>query len=1006
MKIPAYHKDLKTLHVGTLEPRAYFIPYDSLEDALSGDRNNSYYLTNLCGEWRFKYFDTYEDVSDGLFCENYNTDCLDEVEVPGNFQLYKIGEYDKPLYSNLMYPFPTDPPFVPEDNPCGVYFKDVFVSDEMLLRDNIITFEGVASCFYLYVNGEFVGYSQVSHCTSEFDISRFLKPGKNRITVLNVKWCDGSYLEDQDFFRLSGIFREVYILSRNKIRANDIEIKQEISDDLTLAKLKINCKLSKKCTVLFGLATPSGDLLKQGESENGSFEIKIENPLLWNDETPYLYTLFVTVEDEIIPFKVALRKVFIKDKKLFINNRAVKLRGINRHDSSAESGYAVTLFEMKRDLLSLKSANVNAIRTSHYPNDPRFYELAEALGFYFIDEADIETHGMGYNNEGDWDWTRWSLLSEIPEWREAYVDRAARLYERDKNHGAVIMWSLGNESGCGKNHRAMREYIKSRDKNALVHYENSHLEFKAVPEGEDFSDISDVESRMYAGTEYIEGYLKNDKYTKPFYMCEYVCSMSTGDVYDFWRLVDKYDSFCGGCIWEFCDHAVNVPDENGKPRYYYGGDFGDFPNNTICCIDGLVFPDRTPRPGYYDMKKVYEPFRGSYKDGVLTVKSVRYFTSLSDLSLKWALSEKGKILAEGKVEELDIEPLSKKSYTLFSEKEFAFTGDNFLTVSICQRKDTLWQKAGYEVGFLQFEIESNAELPKNSAEKHSLTCDNGERFTAIKCGDIEYIFDNPYGRIASIKKDGVELLDAPFEFDIFHAPTYNGGSKNAWFDNHFDHAKQKTYKTDITANDESAIINVSFAVGGPSNPPVLKGTVIYTFLNNGSFKIEASGNIRENLPLLPRLGIKLTLKEENEEIRYFGLGGTGETYPDRYEAARYGVFETTVTDNFIHYIRPQENGSHYKTRELEIGKKGSVGLFVTPYNMKDFSFNASHISTRALTETKHDFELVNEHKTYLNLDWRFNAISESTERDTPENKRLLKDKTFSFGFVIKPVDFD
>lgn len=1003
MKIPAYHKDLKTLHVNTLKPRAYFIPYDTLEDALSGDRNNSYYLTSLCENWSFKYFDTYEDVTDELFFADYDTSTLPEVQVPGNFQLYKIGEYDRPLYSNLMYPFPTDPPFVPEDNPCGVYFKDFTVNEEMLSRDNIITFEGVASCFYLYVNGHFAGYSQISHATSEFDISEYLHEGENRITVLNVKWCDGSYLEDQDFFRLSGIFREVYILSRNKIRANDIEIRREFNGDLSEAVLKVKCDLTEKTTVLYGLATPSGELSVQGESENGEFEIKVKNPLLWNDETPYVYTLFVTVEDEIIPFQTAFCKVSIEDKKLLINNKPVKLRGINRHDSSAENGYAVTVDEMKRDLLLLKSANVNAIRTSHYPNDPRFYDLAEALGFYFINEADIETHGMGYNNEKEWDWTRWSLLSEIPEWREAYVDRAAHLYERDKNRGCVIMWSLGNESGCGKNHRAMREYIKSRDKNAIVHYENAHLEFKAVPEGENFSDISDVESRMYAGTEYIEGYLNNLEYTKPFYMCEYVCSMSTGDVYDFWRLVDKYDNFCGGCIWEFCDHAINSPDENGNPRYYYGGDFGDFPNNGICCIDGLVFPDRTPRPGYYDMKKVYEPFRGSYKDGVLKIKSVRYFKSLSDLSLKWVISEDGKAIAEGNIESLDIEPQQEKAYTLFKESDYSLSENAFLTVSFCQRNDTPWQKKGYEVGFLQFELPASKEESTDAFEKLPLELNDGERFAKILCGDLKYTFDKPYGRITSMQKNGKELLSEPVTFDIYHPLTYNGGSRSVWLDNHFHKAVQKTYSTEISENGDNIEIVTKIAFGGPSNPPVFKATVIYTFKNDGSFTVTADGKIRESLALLPRLGLKITLKEVFEKLCFFGLSGTGETYPDRYEAARFGEYETTVTDNFVHYVRPQENGLHFKTRRLSVSDFENTKILVKPHGMKDFAFNASHISAEQIDNTRHDFELENEHKTILNLDWRFNAISESGERDTKENNRLLDDKEFSFGFDIKIV---
>ncbi|MBQ8182761.1 MAG: DUF4981 domain-containing protein [Clostridia bacterium] len=1003
MNFTAYHKSLESLHVGTLAPRAYFIPYDNLQDALSGDRNSSYYMTNLCGEWSFRYFKSFEDIDESLYAEN--TDCapLHKVKVPGNFQLYDIEGIDNPLYSNLMYPFPTDPPHVPEDNPCAFYLKDFDVSQEMLERDNIITFEGVSSCFYLWINGSFAGYSQVSHCTSEFNISDFLKEGTNRIAVLVVKWCDGSYLEDQDYFRLSGIFREVYILSRNKTRLEDVFIKQNFNDDFSLCTLKVECKLTADCPVLYGIAAPDGSVIAQGESDKSTFDITINNPLMWNDEKPYVYQCFLTVEDEIIPLQLALRKVEIKNKKLLVNGKAVKLRGINRHDSSAENGYAVTLDEMKRDLFVLKKANVNAIRTSHYPNDPRFYELGEALGFYFIDEADIETHGMGYNTASDWDWTRWSMLSTVPEWKAAYVDRAARLFERDKNHGSVIMWSLGNESGCGVNHRAMREYIKSRDENAIVHYENSHLEFKAVPEGECFADISDVESRMYADVDYIDAYLNNEKYNKPFYMCEYVCASTTGDVYDYWELVDKYDNFCGGCIWELTDHAVNIPDENGNARYYYGGDFGDFPNDGICCIDGLVFPDRSPRPGYYDMKKVYEPFRGSFKDGELTVKSVRYFEALSDLSLRWTLSQNGKIVAEGSVDTLDIEPQSEKTFKLFEKDAYSLKGDCFVTASICQNNATVWAEKGYEVGFLQFELPSKKE--EKPVAYYDITATQTDRFVTISCGESEYTFDKPYGRICSIKKNDKELLCEPVKFKMWRAPSYNQGSVDEWRANHLHHIAQKTYATRVNENDECVIIKSDIALGGPANPPILKGTVTYKFCADGGVEISVKGDIRENAPLLPRLGLELLMKEENEDITYFGLGGTCETYPDRYKAAKYGEYTLTVNDNFVHYIRPQENSSHFKTRRVTIGKKGGSAIYVEGLgDTKEFSFNASHYSAEQLTDVKHDFELVKEPYTIVNIDGRFNAISESSLLDNDENNRLFDEKHVDFGFRFKVID--
>ena len=1003
MKFTQYHKNLETLHIGTEAPRAYFIPYDCVEDALSGDRNNSCYLTNLCGDWKFKFFSSFEDIDESLYGKDFDAEALHTVKVPSCWQLYNIDGLDTPLYSNLMYPFPTDPPHVPDRNPCAFYIRDFEVTEEMLERENIITFEGVSSCFYLFVNGEFVGYSQVSHCTSEFKINDYIKEGNNRIAVLVVKWCDGSYLEDQDHFRLSGIFREVYILSRSNIRIEDIFIRQDVAEDLSCATLNIECKLTGDAPVLYGLASPSGEVIAQGESDSENFSIEIAEPLLWNDEKPYVYNLFVTVEDEVIPFQVALRKIDIKDKMLLINNKPIKLKGINRHDNSPVNGYAVTLDEMRKDLLLMKRANVNAIRTSHYPNDPRFYSLAEALGFYFIDETDIETHGMGYNTVSDWDWTRWSMLSTIPQWKEAYVDRAARLFERDKNYGSVIMWSLGNESGCGVNHRHMRNYIKSRDSKAIVHYENAHLQFTAVPEGECFADISDVESRMYPGYNYTIEYLENPEYTKPFYMCEYVDSISTGDVYPFWELVEKYDNFCGGCIWEWSDHSLNIPDEQGNARYYYGGDFGDFPNDGICCIDGLVFADRKERPGYYDMKKVYEPFSGTFADGVLKVTNKRYFENLCDLGAEWNVSCDGHVVLSGKIEALDILPREEKEYKLFDMAEVDLFGDCFVTVNVVQNTDTVWAEKGYEVGFMQFECE--AEPVTEMYDPEEMDFAECERYVTIKCYNSEYVFDKPYGSICSIKKDGKELLKMPVSFKMWHAPNYNVGSSPEWYKNHLHHVAQKTYSTTVENLGEKVVIVTKIALGGPANPPIIKADVTYTFLNDGSFTVNFKGDIRENAPLLPRLGIQFTMNEENEDIRYFGLGEI-ETYPDKYRAAKYGEYELTVTDNFVHYVRPQENSSHFKTRRVTVGKKGSVGLFVTgAEGTKDFSFNASHISAEQLTEVAHDFELKNEPYTYFIVDGRFNALSEWDELNNDENNRIFDEKSVDFTFKVEPRHF-
>ena len=641
------------------------------------------------------------------------------------------------------------------------------------------------------------------------------------------------------------------------------------------------------------------------------------------------------------------------------------------------------------------------IRTSHYPNDPRFPALCDKYGIMLTDEADIETHGMGYDWEGEWDWTRWSHLSSAPEWREAYVDRAKRLFERDKNHGCVVLWSLGNESGAGVNHRAMAQYIRSRDDRALVHYENSHLEFKAVPEGENFADISDVESRMYAGTEYIENYLNNKEYKKPFYMCEYVCSMSTGDVYPFWDLVEKYDNNFGGCIWEWCDHAVNVPDENGNARYFYGGDFGDFPNSSICCIDGLVYPDRTPRPGYFDMKRVYQQYSAAYNgDGSVTVTSRRRFTTLDDTAIHWTLSENGKTVSEGTTAVLSTPAQGSTTVKLFDPADFDSLPSCLLTLSFVSTKDTPWAEKGFETGFEQFVLKDYTPyVPKDGRVELS----ENDRFAVIKAGNIAYTFDKPYGRISSITCGGKELLSAPVEPQIWRAPCYNRGSSEMWRLKNFRYAAQKTYSCLVCETDGGVCIKTKIAIGGPSCPPVIHADVDYKFTPDGCVTLCFDGDVIEKCPILPKVGYRLFMPAENESVSYFGFGPR-EAYVDRYKSQRLGLWNTTATDNFEHYIRPQENGAHYGTRFAEV-YSNAAGLRFEPFGMEHFSFNAQHFTAQMLEDTKHDFELEPLEDTVVSLDWRMTGISEAEYHNDPERAlRRIDEKKLNFGFVIRPFE--
>lgn len=1000
MNITPYHKSLAELHMGCEKPRAYFIPFES-EAAAAKPRGESAYFKSLCGTWKFRYYRSFEDVGDDFYAPDYDTSGLEDITVPKCWQMYLDRDYDKPNYIDQEYPFILDPPNVPEDNPCGAYIRDYYLENDFASRELYLNFEGVSSAFYVFVNGSFAGYSQVSHCTSEFNVTSYSRPGKNRIAVLVLKWCDGSYLEDQDFFRLSGIFREVYLLSRPAGHIRDVDIKTDVTPGLDFAEITAEIANKGDFETEYKLISPSGELLSSGKTK-GDVKIGVHNPVLWNDEAPALYTLFLEANSEVLRFLVGVRRLVIENGIALLNNVPVKLRGVNRHDSHPQLGYATPPEHMLRDLELLKKANCNAIRTSHYPNDPRFLEYCDIYGFMVIDEADLETHGMGFEFRGDsrkgaWSYPRWSSLSESSEWRAAYLDRAERLFERDKNHGCVVMWSLGNESGVGKNHRAMANFIRARRPGAIVHYENSHLEYKDIPEGENFADVSDVESRMYADISYIERYFSEKLSEKPFFLCEYVDSMSTGDLYAYWDCVEKHDGFWGACIWEFCDHAVDA----GDGKYLYGGDFNDQPNNGISCLDGLVYPDRRPRPGYFDMKRVYQPFKVTFKDGEITVKNRRYYTSLSDHDLVWTLERDGKPVFSGKIPSLDIPPRSVRTYRLFENADF--TGALYLTLSFVRNHADELIPYGYETGFEQFRLPS---APRARAVQRGevLTREDGRTIT-LRAGDTEYCFDKIHGALCSIIADGKEFLASPVKFSFWHAPTYNGGSAGYWKLVRFNRTFQKTYRTVLIPFDgEKAIVRSEIALGPMSSPPTIRGTAEYAFLPDGSVLFSFDGDVRDVFRLLPKIGLELALKAGNENVCYYGRG-PHEAYVDRYLSARVARWETTATDNFEHYIRPQENSSHYETLWATVSDDSGSGLCFTPYGEKsELCFNASHFTSADIEAAAHDFELCPRKETIVCLDYRFTGISENGTIALEHPERLLTDKHLSFGFKIKPVD--
>ena len=994
MQFKAYHKDLNSLHIGCEAPRAYFVPFSNEAVALAGDRNESDRFLGLCGEWDFKYYGSFEDIEEDFLEQSFN----ETITVPLCWQLLLDRGYDVPLYSNLKYPFQLDPPHVPDENPCGHYSR-TFNLPENFNQKVYINFEGVSSCFYLFINKQFVGYSQVSRCTSEFDITDKLVSGENRIDVLVVKWCDGSYLEDQDCFRLSGIFREVYLLSRDNNHIKDFYARIDVPETLDSATVTVDTELCGEADVEYKLLSPEGEVLYCG---NGNV-ISVNSPVLWNSEEPMLYTLVLKAGDEVIAQKIGLKRLEIKDAVVYLNGKAVKLWGINRHDSSPTGGYTASMEEMLEDLYILKRANCNCIRTSHYPNDPRFVGLCDELGFMLVDEADIETHGMGFEYRDTWDWMRWSMLSTVDEWEAAYVDRAARLFERDKNHACIVMWSLGNESGCGKNHRAMGKYIKSRDKNAIVHYENSHLEFKAVPEGENFADISDVESRMYAELDYTENYLKNNP-AKPFYFCEYVCAYSTGNIFGHIRLADKYDSLFGMCIWEMNDHSIAV--KNGdKTGYRYGGDFGDYPNDEDCCIDGLVFANRELRPGYFDMKRAYQPFTTTYNNGTVTIFNKRYFTALDDMALIWSIMCDGVEIKSGKVDSLDIAARESAEIKLF-ERE-ALKGNCLLNLSFVSKNDTVWAEKGYEIGFEQFEL--STAVNGCAFIGSGLEVEDSRRYLTVKTATSTLVFDKSYGALKEMIQNGKNVLAEPVCIETWFAHWKNlTGEAEEARSAGLDRITQKTYSCTVEKDEYNVKVICDVSIGGPSVIPVLKGKLTFSVCVDGAVKVGFVGDKNPLAPALPKFGFRLVLDKAYDNMRFYGLG-PGEAYADRMEASRIGLYDMKVRDNFVHYIRPMENSAHAKTRFGTLCDENGNGVMVYVKDVNGFYFNATHFKPEMLEAAKHDDELVPLDEVVVNADKHIIPAAghgSSNYYDKEEPARVWDDSRVEFEINIRCIDKD
>lgn len=989
LNIPNYHQSTETLHVGCEKPRAYFVPFPCGCASKHAERGESAFFKSLCGEWSFKFFKSVNDVCD------LSTEGSDKLTVPMSWQMALGRGYDVPNYTNVNYPIPYDPPFVPDENPCGLYSRKFTIPAAMAGKKIYLNFEGVDSAFYVWVNDEFAAYSQVSHMTSEIDITSLVHAGENEIKVLVLKWSDGTYLEDQDMWRMSGIFREVYLLFRDETHIRDIFVHCDLDDSFTDADFTADVDVTGKATVEWTLDCPCGETISSGKcdvDESGKIVVPtIKNAKLWSDEEPNLYALTLHCGNEYITLPIGARRVEIKDGCVVINGKKVKAKGVNRHDSHHLLGHATPVEHMVRDIMIMKAHNVNMVRTSHYPNDPRFTALCDKYGLYVCDETDLETHGA----------RPWYALSRSPEWEGEYVDRVQRMVERDKNHPCVIFWSLGNESGWGQNHVAMHTWIKSRDTSRIVHYEGANYDYN---DGKYLREVTDIESRMYPNPTWCDNYCKNPERDEPLFLCEYSHAMGNGpgDLRDYWEVIEANDNFFGGCVWEFIDHSVAIGDKYGDPSFTYGGDFGDHPNDGNFCVDGLVYPDRRAHTGLEELKQAIMPVAvREVKPGTVAIKSRRYFKSLSDISMAWTVKVDGKAVKSGVHPNLDIAPEAEEVFEIVPENELPAHGTVTLDLSFRQNKPTEWADVGYEVGFAQFIYERAEKIKAAPALYPVELCENREEYT-VTVGETVYKISKFSGMITDICDNGEHLITKPVVPQIWRAPTDNDRNVQwDWRNSGIHNAKVKCYSTEVVKADENeAVILSKISLAAAPNEVVLRADITYTVKYGMGIKIACDVKWNVQKKHYPRFGMRLTMPEGAEQMRYFGYG-PNESYVDKRLASKLGEYKSTVTENYEPYVFPQENSSHWGCRWADVHTVAGHGfLFIS---CEPFSFNASHFSPEQLTETRHHYELKREPETTVMLDMRMDGIGSNSCGPELAEKYRFNETEFSSSVTIKPV---
>lgn len=990
------------------------VPWPDVNSALEGPREVSRFYKSLNGQWDFRWVSKPADRPKKFYSKNYDSSGWDKIIVPSNWQMQGHG---RPIYLNVRYPFPHDPPNIPHDyNPVGSYRREFAVDKDWAPRQTFIHFDGVESAFYIWINGKKVGYSQGSRTPAEFNITKFLRPGKNTVAAEVYRWSDGSYLEDQDFWRLSGIYRDVYLFSTPNTHIRDFWVRANLDENYRNAVVKITAKVhlygktrrdTGEYSVEAVLRDAKGMVVGKSPLANGrvkrltvnkdsvvEMQMEIPDPHKWSAETPYLYDLLITLRDsnnqiiEVEHSKFGFRSVEIKGGQLLVNGKAILLKGVNRHEHDPDSGHTISTESMIRDIMIMKQHNINAVRTSHYPNAPAWYDLCDEYGLYLIDEANIESHGMGYGENS---------LAKKPQWQKAHLDRTISMVERDKNHPSVIIWSLGNEAGDGINFQATSDWIHNNEPSRPVHYE-----------GAGQSPHVDIVSPMYAGIGRIAGYAQKPQ-KRPLILCEYAHAMgnSVGNLQDYWDVIEKHRQLQGGFIWDWVDQGLRKLSAQGKEFWAYGGDYGDKPNDGNFCANGLVLPDRTPNPSLYEVKKVYQYVKVYPEDllrGKIRVHNKYDFVSLDFVTMSWEIIEDGKAIQFGRdVEIRQLGPQQQQEITLPLEEIIPQPGHEYvLKVQFALSADVPWAKQGHIVAWDQFVLPlDSGEAPKaKTASMPVLEFKHSAEAVIVTGKDFTFRVSGASGAIDSFKYKGSELISGPLVPNFWRAPIDNDhGNKmhqrlGIW--------KNAAPQRKLVSLDAEKFRDRIVRIIAVSELPAGKGTYrnVYTVYGSGDVMVRAELSASPQMPNMPRFGMQMTMPAEFNRAIWYGRG-PHETYWDRKTGAAVGMYSRRIEEMIHEYVRPQENGNRTDIRWFALANTRGTGLIAIARDL--LSCSAWPYTMEALEKARHIHELPRNNAITVNIDYKQMGVGGDTSWGARTHPQYtLPAKHYTYSFTLRP----